>query len=320
MPARPHRVIAIEEHFMQDALARHLGHIVAKQPDSIRDRLFDFFDIRIAEMDAAGIDMQVLSHQSPGSQRLSDDVAVEACRGVNDALAAAIAEAPERFAGFAMIPTNLPDAAADELQRAVEELGLKGAMIHGLSHGRFVDAPDFWPIFARAEKLGVPVYLHPALPDKTVTERYYAPYDESHGAFTRSAWGFGIETGTHAVRMVLSGVFERHPDLQILLGHLGEGIPFWLARIDESLSRPGNAPTRFAEVFRNNFHITTSGFFSDAALRCCIDEMGVERVLFAVDWPYVENAAGVEWLDAAPVSDADRAAIYAGNAERLLNL
>jgi predicted TIM-barrel fold metal-dependent hydrolase len=314
------RVIAVEEHFMQEALSRHLGHIVASQPQAVRDRLFDFFDTRIAEMDAAGIDMQVLSHQSPGSQRLAADVATEACRGVNDALADIIAQAPDRFAGFAMIPTIDPEAAADELQRAVEERGLRGALVHGMSHGKFLDAPEFRPIFARAEKLKVPVYLHPALPDKSVTERYYAPYDQSHPAVVRSGLGFGVETGTHAVRLILSGLFDEHPDLQIVLGHLGEGIPFFLARIDESLSRPGNAPVHFADVFRRNFHVTTSGFFSDAALRCCIDELGVERIMFAVDWPYVTNTDAMDWIRKVDLGADDKRAILQGNAERLLGL
>jgi predicted TIM-barrel fold metal-dependent hydrolase len=314
------RVIAVEEHFMQEALSRHLGHIVADQSPAIRDRLFDFFGIRIAEMDAAGIDMQVLSHQSPGSQRLPADVAVEACRGVNDALAEVIAQAPGRFSGLAMLPTVAPEAAADELQRAVEERGLKGALFHGLSHGRFLDAPEFRPIFARAEKLKVPLYLHPALPDKTVTERYYAPYGQSHPAFVRSGWGFGVETGTHAIRLILSGLFDEHPDLQVVLGHLGEGIPFFLARIDESLSRRGNAPVRFEEVFRNNFHVTTSGFLSDAALRCCIEQMGIERILFAVDWPYVGNNDATDWIRAFDLDAEAKRAILSGNAIRLFRL
>jgi predicted TIM-barrel fold metal-dependent hydrolase len=293
---------------------------VASQPAGIRDRLFDFAGTRIAEMDAAGIDMQVLSHQSPGSQRLPADIAVDACRAVNDALADIVAGAPDRFAGFAMLPTVLPEAAADELQRAVEERGLKGALVHGLSHGSFIDGPEFRPIFARAESLKVPVYLHPGLPDKVVTERYYAPYDQSHPAFVRSGWGFTVETATQAIRLILSGVFDDHPDLQVILGHLGEGIPFFLERIDESLSRPGNAPTRFAEVFRRNFHVTTSGFFSDPALRCCIEEMGAGHILFAVDWPYVSNSDATDWFVRFPLGDADRRAILSGNAERLLGL
>lgn len=316
-PAR--EVIAIEEHFMHDALAQHLG-AAASPPAALRDRLFDLADLRLAEMDAAGVTKQVLSHQSPGSQRLDDAVAVAACQSVNDALAQVIAARPDRFDGFAMLPTNLPDAAADELSRAVEVLGLKGAMVHGLNHGEFLDLPRYRPVFARAEALGVPIYVHPGLPDKVVTERYYAPYDSTHHALTRAGWGFGVEAGTQAVRLILSGLFDDHPQLKIILGHLGEAIPYQLARMDEAFSRPGNRPSDFAATFRRNFWVTTSGFFSDTALRLCIDELGADRVLFAVDYPYVASADGVDWLAAAPVDDGDRARIFAGNARDLLRL
>lgn len=318
MDAKP-KVIAVEEHFMESSLAQHLGP-AASPPAAISDRLYDFFGARIAEMDEAGVDMQVLSHQSPGSQRLPDAVAVEACRTVNDALAAVVAERPDRFAGLAMLPTNLPAAAADELARAVEEKGLKGAMIHGMNHDDFVDLPRYWPIFARAESLGVPVYLHPGFPDRVVTDRYYAPYDQSHSMMTRAAWGFGVEAGTQAVRLILSGLFDRHPDLKILLGHMGEAIPFWLDRIDEQFSRPGNPPTRFAETFRRNFWITTSGFFSDPALRCCLDQLSHDRILFAVDYPYAGSRDAVDWLNAADLDPGLRARIFSGNACALLGL
>ena len=283
-------------------------------------RLYDFAGIRIREMDSAGIDMQVLSHQSPGSQRLPDDIAVSACRDVNDALAAIISEFPARFSGFAMIPTGNPVAAADELRRSVEELGLKGAMIHGLCRGKFVDDAYYWPIFAQAESLSVPIYLHPALPDRSVTERYFAPYDRSHPDFIRAAWGFGVETGTQAIRLVLSGIFDRHPDLQILLGHLGESIPFLLPRIDEALARPDNAPARFSEVFKRNFGVTTSGFFSDAALRCCLEALAPDRIHFAVDWPYADNERAVAWLKSMEIEEKTRDAIFSGNARTLLNI
>jgi predicted TIM-barrel fold metal-dependent hydrolase len=193
-------------------------------------------------------------------------------------------------------------------------------LVHGLSHGRFLDERDYWPIFARAEALGVPIYLHPALPDKSVIEKYYSPYDKTHPAFTRAAWGFGVETGTMAMRMVLSGVFDEYPNLNIILGHLGEGIPYQLARIDESLSRKDNQRVSFAKTFRQNFHVTTSGFFSDPALRCCIDEMGVERIMFAVDWPYVKNDDGVNWLSKFDMDSNQKAQIFNGNAKRLLRL
>ncbi len=312
-------IVAVEEHFVHAALARHLA-AAPRRHSPLGDRLRDFAGIRIEEMDEAGIDMQVLSHQSPGSQRLADEVAVAACRSVNDALAAVIAESPDRFQGFAMIPTMLPLAAADELQRAVEELGLRGAMIHGMSRGEMIDGKAYWPIFARAERLDVPVYLHPALPDRDVTTRYYAPYDESHPMFARAAWGFGVEAGTQAVRLVLSGVLDRHPDLKIVLGHMGEALPFWLPRIDESLRRPGGSRVDFRAAFLRNFWITTSGFFADDALLLCLGSLGPERILFAVDWPYADNRHGVDWMHAAPVDDAVRNAIFSGNAKRLLRL
>ena len=179
----------------------------------IKSRLYDFTKIRIQEMDEAGISMQILSHQSPGSQRLDDNIALYACQNSNDALNDVITSNPNRFHGFAMLPTKLPELAAKELERAVKQLGLKGAMIHGLSCGKMID-DEFWPIFEVAEELDVPIYLHPADPDKTVTERYYSPYDKSHPMVTR-AIGFGIETGTQAVRLILSG--RSYPKLKIFL-------------------------------------------------------------------------------------------------------
>jgi predicted TIM-barrel fold metal-dependent hydrolase len=314
------RVVAIEEHFWNAGFAAHSGEPKNARPASTRERLEDFGGIRLREMDDVGIDVQVISHVPPGGQRLPADIAVSACRTVNDHLARSIAIAPDRFAGFAALPTADPSAAADELRRTVEELGFKGAMLHGLSNGRFMDDRDFWPIFAQAEALDVPIYLHPAQTDPTVSEIYYGAYARTHPMLARTAWGFGVETGTQAIRLVLSGVFEAHPGLKIILGHLGESIPFQLARIDEALSRPGNEAISFATVFRKNFYVTTSGFFSDPALRCCIDELGLERVLFAVDWPAVHNRAGVDWLSAFPLDPAGKAKIFSGNADALLRL
>ena len=316
---RDFRKIAVEEHFMHAALTSHFGSKL-HHPKRISERLHDFAGVRILEMDNAGLDMQVLSHQSPGSQRLAIDEAEFACRAVNNALADIVSNAPSRFAGFAMIPTSTPEVAGDELQRAVEELGLKGAMIHGMCQGEFADGPAYWPIFGRAERLGVPIYLHPALPDRGVTQRYYAPYDLRHPDFVRAAWGFGVEAGTQAIRLILSGVFDRHPDLKIILGHLGESIPFQLERINEALNRPGSPGVPFAEVFTSNFWVTTSGFFSGPALRCCLEALGPSRILFAVDWPYADNRRAVDWLAGEDIDDAVKSAIFSGNAMSLLKL
>ena len=314
-----HKIIAVEEHFMHPSLSNHLGH-AAQQPDQIKKRLFDFSDIRIREMDSAGIDVQILSHQSPGSQRLKNEVAIDACKDVNNALAQVISNHSDRFLGFAMLPTNLPIDAASELRRSVEELGFKGAMIHGLSSGRMVDEKFFWPIFAEAERLDVPIYLHPALPDKEVTERYYAPYDASHPMLTRAAWGFGVEAGTQAIRMILSGIFDKHPNLKIILGHLGEAIPFWLPRIQESLSRTESQQINFEDIFKSNFWITTSGFFSDHALELCVNTLKGDHILFAIDWPYANNETGVNWLQNSKIKPSIKSNIFSENAQNLFRL
>ena len=304
---------------MHPSLSNHLGH-AAQQPDQIKERLFDFSDIRIREMDSAGIDVQILSHQSPGSQRLKNEVAIDACKDVNNALALVISNHSDRFLGFAMLPTNLPIDAASELRRSVEELGFKGAMIHGLSSGRMVDEKFFWPIFAEAERLDVPIYLHPALPDKEVTERYYAPYDASHPMLTRAAWGFGVEAGTQAIRMILSGIFDKHPNLKIILGHLGEAIPFWLPRIQESLSRTESQQINFEDIFKSNFWITTSGFFSDHALELCVNTLKLNHILFAIDWPYASNETGVNWLQNSKIKPSIKSDIFSENAQNLFRL
>ena len=313
------KIIAVEEHFMHSSITDHFNE-VSHHPEKIRSRLYDFTSVRIEEMDKAGIDMQILSHQSPGSQRLSSNVAVSACQKSNDELASIISKYPKRFDGFAMVPSNLPDLAAKELDRAVKQLGLKGAMLHGLSAGEMVDESKFWPIFAKAEELDVPIYLHPADPDETVTDRYYSPYHQSHPMITRAAWGFGIETGTLAVRMILSGIFKRHPKLKIVLGHLGEALPFWLPRIHESLARPGNEKVNFDTIFKTNFWVTTSGFFSDNALDLCLKVLGDNKILFAIDWPYADNIAGVNWLSKAPISERTKNKIFFENTLKFLKL
>lgn len=314
------KVIAIEEHFWsRDFAAQFAGPKADRSPDLMR-KLEDYAALRLADMDAAGIDVQVISHAPPGGQRLLADTGIVACQAVNDLAATIVQSASDRFAAFATLPQCHPEAAADELQRAVQDLGFKGAMLFGLTDGKFLDERHFWPIYARAAELAVPVYLHPSMPHPGVRDIYYGTYAMSHPSLLGAAWGFGVETGTLGIRMVLSGVFREYPGLQVILGHLGEGITFQLARIDEALSRPGNEPCDFARTFRSHVHITTSGFFSDPALACCLTEMGADRILFAVDWPFVDNAEGVNWLKAYATDDATRARIFSGNAERLLRL
>jgi len=310
-------IIAIEEHYMDGEVAELLA---TRRPPQLSERLGDLGQKRLAAMDAAGIDIQVLSLNAPGTQTFDPETAVSLARGANDRLAAAIAANPDRLAGFATLPTPDPSAAADELARTVNELGFKGAMVHGLTDGAFFDEKKFWPVFERAQALDVPIYIHPAPPDKTVTERYYQTYVEDFPWILSAGWGFTVEAATQGVRLVLSGVFDACPDLKIIIGHLGEGLPFLLRRMDEAFSRPGNKKVAFRDTFCSHFYITTSGNFSDPALQCTLSEMGADRVLFAIDYPFVMNEPGVEWIEQVMMSEEDRAKILSGNARRLLRL
>jgi predicted TIM-barrel fold metal-dependent hydrolase len=311
--------IAIEEHYWDPELAAHFTGVEAGRGDETQRRIQDLTDLRLAEMDEAGIDMQVLSHGPPALQKLAGDIAVPLAKRVNNRLAAHVASNPNRFAAFATLPTSDPIAAADELERTVS-LGFKGAMIHGMAAASFIDGKEFWPIFARAEKLDVPIYLHPALPHAAVTDAYFKEYVSDFPLVVRPAWGYTVETATQAIRLILSGVFESHPRLKIILGHLGETLPFQLWRIDEALKRPGQKPVNFRDVFCNNFWVTTSGFFSTPSLLCCVMEMGIDRILFAVDWPYVDNVKAVNWIQGLPLSDEDKAKIKSGNIKNLLRI
>jgi 2,3-dihydroxybenzoate decarboxylase len=269
-------------------------------------------------MDAAGIDIQVISHGAPSAQRLDADTAVRLARGANDRLAEAVAAHPDRFAAFATLPTPDPEAAAAELDRAVTTLGFKGAMVHGLTNGVFFDDRRFWPICERAQALDVPIYLHPAAPHRAVVDAYYGDYVQDYPSLLSAGWGFTIETATQGIRMVLSGVFEAYPNLKIVLGHMGEGLPFLLWRINHALARPGNKPISFREQFSQHVYITTSGNFSTPALICSMLELGVDRILFSVDWPFVQNEPGTRWLQDLQVSVDDKEKIAGGNARRLL--
>jgi 2,3-dihydroxybenzoate decarboxylase len=311
------RIIAVEEHFTVPEIAEVAG---LNQPERIAERLSDFTTVRLQEMDEAGIDMQVLSISAPGTHKLDAATAVRMARHANDYLHAAVRATPDRFAGLAAIPIQDPQAAADELERAVTELGLVGCVLHSMTNGQFVDTPEYWPFFERAAALRAPIYLHPARPHQSVVDAYYATYAQDYRHFTGPVWGYTVEAGTMAMRLVLSGVTRAYPDLQFILGHMGEGLPFLLWRIDWSLKRPGNRQVDFREAFCRHFHISTSGNFSDTALQCTMMEMGADRILFAIDWPFVPNRPGADWIRSVRVSEEDRAKIMSGNAERLFSI
>ena len=321
-PSKP-RIVAIEEHYWDKEVAATFGEVDPfRRQSTTVDRLYDYADGRIKEMDEAGVQMQVLSHGDPSTQRGDAELMVKLAKGANDRLSEIVRAHPDRFAAFAALPTPDPKASADELERCVDKLGFKGAMIHGLTNGLFFDDKRFWPIFERAQALDVPLYMHPAVPHPSVVEAYYKGYLEDFPGLLTAAWGFTVETATQGIRLVLSGVFDAYPEVKIILGHLGESLPFSLWRIDQALARQGNKNTAFSfrDYFSKHFWITTSGNFSNPALLCCVMEMGVDRIIFSVDYPFVLNQPAVDWIPTIPLSEEDKTKILSGNADRLLRL
>ena len=319
MATKPY-IIALEEHYFDAEVKRHFTGIDAQHNPRILQRLDDVGELRLKEMDEAGIDLQVLSHANPGLQKMDGETAVRLARGANDRLHETVRAHPDRFAAFAAIPTPDPKAAADELERTVTKLGFKGALVNGLTNGVFLDDKRFWPIFERAAALDVPLYMHPAIPHPAVIEAYYKDYAEQYPSLLRAAWGFTVETATQGVRLVLSGVFDAYPGLKIIIGHLGEGLPFYLWRISMGFGRDGKSGRSFRDTFCEHFYITTSGFFSDPALLCCVMEMGIDRIMFSVDYPFVDNPPGTKWLETLPLCAEDQVKLLSGNAKRLLKL
>ena len=320
------RVISLEDHFWTPEIAHAIGAL--RNPDTagsdspLATNLLDLGERRLAAMDEAGIDLQVISHTTPGVQHLDPDTAIPLARQANDTLARAVTEHPDRFAGFATLPTSAPEAAAEELERSVTELGFRGAMVNGHTNGRFLDDPDFDVLLARFERLGVPLYLHPAEPVPAVRDAYYEGFSPAVSWFlSAAAYGWHAETGLHVLRMVLAGVFDRHPQLKLIIGHLGEMLPFMLARVDDNLPPAVSGLDRLpSQYILNNVHITTSGLFTLPPLLCALMVFGADRVLFSVDWPYAPNTDGRRLLDTAPLSPDDLERIAHGNAERLLGL
>jgi len=323
------KIIAIEEHystplqrqqptatefrgFYLTSRGEHLGHNIAEQ-------LADLGKERLAFMDVAGVDVQVLSFTSPGAQAFDAAEAIPLAKDANDVLHAAVKRHPDRFAGFAALPTAAPDAAANELERAVSQLGFKGAMIHGHTRGSFLDERKYWVIFERAQALGVPIYLHPTLPHPDVVKAYFTGYED----LARAAWGFGIDTSTHFLRLVFSGVFDTYPNLKIILGHLGECLPFAMNRLNDhtvpAAKRRGLQKTPL-QYLKDNVLVTTSGNWFTPAFVCTLLTLGADNILFAVDWPYEPNTTAVHFLQSLPVSDVDREKIAHGNAERILRV
>jgi uncharacterized protein len=320
------RTIALEEHFWTAELAAPPGTGPIARPDGARldSQLRELGAERIAGMDAAGIDMQVLSHVQPAAQGMPGVAGTDAARRANDALAEAAGRYPDRLAGFATLPTTSAEAAANELRRCVSELGFVGAMVNSTlgTNGAFLDDARFAPLLAAFEDLDVPLYLHPGSPPAAVAEALFGGLSPAVAArLATNAWGWHAEAGLHALRMVAAGTFERHPGLQLIIGHCGEMLPFMLARIDEMLPpQVTGLPRPPSAYVHRNVWVTTSGMFSLPPVLCSIQVMGVDRVLFSVDYPFAANMSGRHLLDSLPLSPADKAKVAGGNAGHLLRL
>jgi len=286
-------------------------------------RLADF-ELRFPFMEESGITMQVLQPANLGSPTDRDTVIALAKR-CNDGVTAIVGKYPGRFAGYASLPTAYPKEAANELERAVTQLGLKRVVIPGSINGEYLDEEKFWPIWERAEGLGVPIYLHPTNPPLEARKMY-----EGHPGLMGPAWSWVVDTATHALRIIGAGVFDSFPKSTVILGHMGEALPYLLARFDEGYAQrfeEGYAIFKnrklkklISQYIRENIIITTSGKYNPEALVCAISAMGIDRVLFAVDYPFVTPKEAVEQIERTPISALDKEKIYHVNAERWLRL
>ena len=321
------RRITLEEHFLTESFLRATGAYGANMPTpmaALKPKLLDLGPGRIADMDEGGIDLQVLSLVSMGLDGLEDAQATALVHDVNDELAAAVRAFPTRLAGFATLALKDANTAAAELDRCVSRLGFRGALVDGTTGGLFLDDPRFLPVFEAAAHLGVPVYLHPAPPPEPVRQAYFSGLSGDLGFLLSIAgWGWHAETALHTLRLIVSGVFDRLPTLQLIIGHMGEGLPYALARSSSVLSHAApHLRQPVADYFRTNIHLTTSGYFTLPPLRCAVEVVGIDRILFSIDYPFSSNTRGREFLQALPdlLSQEDLAQLTYRNAESLLRL
>ena len=328
------RIVALEEHVNIPELTSRIPQeaIAARgwpSPDNpvspvkqVGPQLQEIGAERLQKMDESGITMQVLSVSGAGADLLNAQEGPALARDYNNALAQKIAAHPNRFAGFAHLPMTAPEEAADELERAVTELHFCGALINGLTQEQFLDHPRFALLLERAEKLGVPLYLHPNIPPAAVRKAYYEGLPTALSTLLSMAgFGWHAETAIHVLRLILSGTFERYPNLQLIIGHMGETLPVMMARCD-NVFKPEltHLPRTISETLRQQVYITTSGIFTQPPLLAAIATFGIDQILFSVDYPFSTNAQGRAFLDSLDLPAEDLKKIAHGNADKLLKL
>ena len=322
------RTITLEEHFVTPGFLDGPGCKLKERAErsggmlaNLVAQLLDVGDGRVDAMDAAGIDVQALSLTAPGVEQLEVEEAREVAREANAVLAQAILRHPTQFFGLAALPIGDPPAAIAELERAAAEQGFKGVVINGHHRGRYLDDRFFWPILARAESMGLPIYLHPTQSPKAVIDAWYGGLQPAVGEIMAGAgWGWHIETALHVLRMILGGVFDAHPRLQVVIGHMGKSLPFMLERVDAMSPAITGLKKPVSAYLRDNVHYTFSGFNFLPTFLDLLLEVGVDRIMFSTDHPYRPMAEGRAFLDRLPVSAADRERIAHGNAERLFGV
>jgi predicted TIM-barrel fold metal-dependent hydrolase len=327
------RIVALEEHFtLPEFVAKIDPSRIAERgfptqknaPAQIRiqEQLKDLGSARLSSMDSAGITVHVLSASGPGADLLDPAESIPFARDYNDALARRVAEHPDRLAGFAHLPMPAPEAAADELERAVTRLDFRGALINGMTCDLFLDDPSFEPILARAEQLDVPIYLHPNLPPRSVRKAYYDGLPGNTGFMLSIAgWGWHAETAVHVLRLVLSGALDRHPRLKIIIGHMGEGLPAMLTRCDQEFGPHVSYLQRsISQTITDQVYVTTSGFFTLPPFLAALAMFGIDRLMFSIDYPYGSNKQGRAFLDSLTLAPENIAKLAHGNADRLLKL
>ena len=327
------RVVALEEHFTAPELvARIDAGVIAKR--GFRSRtlpksglnpmqlLPEIGEQRLRLMDEAGITMQVLSNTGPGPDLLAGADGIALAREMNDYLAEAVSHHPDRFAGFAVLPMQSPEATADELSRCVHDLGFVGALINGTTEGRFLDHPSFDDLLSTAVDLDVPIYVHPHLAPEAVRQAYFSGLEPGPARVLEAAgWGWHSETAIHVLRLVLSGTLDRHPDLKVIIGHMGEMLPMMLARADDVFKLDSEHLQRsVSRTITDQVWLTTSGIFTEPPFQAALATFGIDRIMFSVDYPYAPNASGRAFLDTVTLSAADMAKLVHNNADSLLKL
>lgn len=314
--------IALEEHFITSDLLPETqkNDFTAMNQESAADfqtRLLDFTD-RVKVMDEAGIEISVLSLTDPGIQGIEDaKIAIELASKTNAFLAEKISKNPKRFRGFACLALQDPMEAAKELERCVSQYAFVGGLINGQTQGSYLDEEKFHPFWKKVEELNVPIYLHPGNP-----QHVSASYKNQH-ELAGPLWGWTVETGTHALRLVFSGLFDRFPKIKIILGHLGETLPYLLWRLDsrwDIIKHPKNLKKPPSQYIRENFYVTTSGMCSNGPLMCAIQELGEERVMFSVDYPYESSKIAAQFIEQAPINEGLLEKICYKNAQNVLKI